>query len=111
MRALRDADDEILFERRVALKQVDSNAKIRSFTDLVELSLAVDDYEFSKSVIGDDTALFVVAKVESPEFLNTTYFAEARHGAVMLLLFPKQGNLGDRGGWVGSRRARTSGAD
>lgn len=93
LRKLKGADDEILFERRVSLKRIDGNEKIGTYSNMLEISLAVDDYEFHKVLFGDDAALFVVAKVESPEFLNTRYFAEARHGALLLLLLPKNSLL------------------
>lgn len=93
LRNLRAADDEILFDRKVTLKRVDATEKIASFASLVEASLAVEDYEFAKYEFGDDVALFVTAKVDTPDFLNTMYFAEARHGALLLLLLPKHGLL------------------
>jgi hypothetical protein len=93
LRTLRSVEDEILFDRKVTLKRVGPNEKIASFAPLVETSLAVEDYEFTKSTFGDNAIIFMMAKVDSPEFLNTMYFAEPRHGVLLLLLLPKHGLL------------------
>lgn len=93
LRKIKSADDEILFDRRVTLKRIDPTATMASFTDLIDKSLAIEDYEFSKYPFDDDAMLYVCAKVGSPDFLNTLYFAEPRHGARLVILLRNQGIL------------------
>jgi hypothetical protein len=84
------ADDEVLFDRRVTLKRIDATATLSSFCGLLEEALTIDDQEFHKyEGFGPNVAVYLCAKVASPEFLNTLYFAEARHSARLLMLLPE----------------------
>lgn len=89
LRKIKAPADEILFDRRVTLKQIDPSANLDTFAEMLEEALTIDDQEFKRYAFGERVALYVCAKVTSPDFLNTLFFAEARHSARMLMLLPK----------------------
>lgn len=93
LKNVRAPDDEILFDRRVTLKQLTRNDNLASLSEELEEALTIEDCEFERYPFGGDAALYVYAKVASPEFLNNLFFAEVRHGARLLLLLPKHGIL------------------
>lgn len=62
---------------------------LKSLAKQVEEELVVEDCEFKQYPFGKEAVLFVYAKVASPDFLNTLYFAEVRHGARLLIHLPK----------------------
>ena len=96
------ADNEILFDRRVVFKRIATIDTLKSLSKQIEEELIVEDCEFKQYSFGEDTVLFVYAKVASPDFLNTLYFAEVRHGARLLILMPKYQMLAVAGAGYGA---------
>jgi superfamily II DNA or RNA helicase len=96
------ADNEILFDRRVVFKRTTASDTLKSLAEQVAEELIVEDCEFKQYFFGKDTVLFVYAKVASPDFLNTLYFAEVRHGARLLILMPKYQMLAVAGAGSGA---------
>jgi hypothetical protein len=96
------ADNEILFDRRVVFKRTTAADTLESLSKQIEEELVVEDCEFKQYFFGKDTVLFVYAKVASPDFLNTLYFAEVRHGARLLILMPKYQMLAVAGAGSGA---------
>jgi hypothetical protein len=96
------ADNEILFDRRVVFKRITTADTMTSLSKQVEEELIVEDCEFKQYSFGKDAVLYVYAKVASPDFLNTLYFAEVRHGARLLILMPKYQMLAVAGAGSGA---------
>lgn len=88
--------DEILLDRSVVLKQLPAATPLSDVVRSVEKALEADDYEFETfdlSEISPHTVLFLCARVENVDFLNTYYFAEPRLEARLLLALPEHALL------------------
>jgi hypothetical protein len=83
-----DPADEILFPRRVTFKQIAPRTTIGDITDLVEKTLEIGDARFHKCLSTPSEAMYLYANISSPEFLQSRFFAEVRHGAKLIMLLP-----------------------
>jgi superfamily II DNA or RNA helicase len=85
---------EVLFDRRVTLRQLEGKPTLDDLSEQVEFALAEEDYEFTRydvSHASQDTVIYLCGKVENVGFLKTRYFAAAQLEARLIMMLPKLG--------------------
>jgi hypothetical protein len=81
--------DEILFDRRVILKQLDPNYDVTKLGELMEEQFTLRDLRYSKCLSTKNELIYLYVGLVNPPFLQSKFFAEVRHGARILILLPE----------------------
>lgn len=82
--------EEILFERRVTFRRL-AGVAIREIAERIEEDFASRDLQFAKWISTAGELLYLYVGLVNPPFLQSHFFAEARHGARLVLLLPDDG--------------------